>query len=164
KAPVWADPALVLRSLVLLQEVLIRVPDAYVVPLRRRGVLHSIRNVLETSTPSSSTTVTVTTGPAAAAAAAAVAAAAAAAPPLLAGGAQQPSSSSPRPLGAAISTAIREIVDLCDAHQSLRAARSLSMGEGGGGSGGVGCGGAEAGVEAVDRLAATASTLREAVG
>lgn len=40
KAPVWADPALVLRSLVLLREVLVRVPDAYVVPLRRRGVLH----------------------------------------------------------------------------------------------------------------------------
>ena len=38
----WADPALVLRSLVLLQEVLIRVPDAYVVPLRRRGVLHRL--------------------------------------------------------------------------------------------------------------------------
>lgn len=37
------------------------------------------------------------------------------------------------------------------------------MGEGGG-SGGVGGCGAEAGVEAVDRLAATARTLREAVG
>lgn len=40
KMPSWADPALVLRSFVLLREVLMRVPDAYVVPLRRRGVLH----------------------------------------------------------------------------------------------------------------------------
>ena len=40
KVLAWADPALVLRSLVLLREVLVRVPDAYVVPLRRRGVLH----------------------------------------------------------------------------------------------------------------------------
>ena len=40
KAPSWADPALVLRSFVLLREVLERVPEAYVVPLRRRGVLH----------------------------------------------------------------------------------------------------------------------------
>lgn len=46
KAPAWADPALVLRSLVLLREVLVRVPDAYVVPLRRRGVLHrSVRDM-----------------------------------------------------------------------------------------------------------------------
>lgn len=42
KALAWADPALVLRSLVLLREVLVRVPDAYVVPLRRRGVLHRL--------------------------------------------------------------------------------------------------------------------------
>lgn len=40
KTPSWADPALVLRSFVLLREVLERVPEAYVVPLRRRGVLH----------------------------------------------------------------------------------------------------------------------------
>lgn len=40
KAPAWADQALVLRLLVLLREVLVRAPDAYVVPLRRRGVLH----------------------------------------------------------------------------------------------------------------------------
>lgn len=42
KVLAWADPALVLRSLVLLREVLARVPDAYVVPLRRRGVLHRL--------------------------------------------------------------------------------------------------------------------------
>lgn len=42
KALAWADPALVLRSLVLLREVLVRVPDAYVVPLRRRGVVHRL--------------------------------------------------------------------------------------------------------------------------
>lgn len=42
KALAWADPALVLRSLVLLREVLVHVPDAYVVPLRRRGVLHRL--------------------------------------------------------------------------------------------------------------------------
>lgn len=42
KVLAWADPALVLRSLVLLREVLVRVPDAYVVPLRRRGVLHRL--------------------------------------------------------------------------------------------------------------------------
>lgn len=40
KSPSWADSALVLRSLVLLREVVLRVPDTYVVPLRRRGVLH----------------------------------------------------------------------------------------------------------------------------
>ena len=117
-----------------------RLPPASPSPFH--SVSRSIRNVLETSTA-----VTVAAGPAAAA------------PPLLAGA----QLSSPRPLGAAIPAAIREIVSLCDAHQSLRAARSLSMGEGGG-SGGVGGGGAEAGVEAVDRLTATASTLREAVG
>lgn len=42
KAPAWADPALVLRLFVLLREVLVRVPNAYVVPLRRRGVLHRL--------------------------------------------------------------------------------------------------------------------------
>lgn len=66
---------------------------------------------------------------------------------------------SPPSLSAAISAATKEIVGLCDAHQSLRASRSLSFpGEGGGLSG------AGAGVEEMDRLAATASSLREAVG
>lgn len=36
----WADSALVLRVFVLLREVLVRAPNAFVVPLRRRGVLH----------------------------------------------------------------------------------------------------------------------------
>jgi len=35
----WADPALVLRSLVLLREVLVLATDAYVAPPRGRGVL-----------------------------------------------------------------------------------------------------------------------------
>lgn len=64
--------------------------------------------------------------------------------------------SSSSPLSAVISAATKEIIDLCDAHQSLRAARSLSL-EGGGAVG------AAAEGEEVDRLAATASSLREAV-
>lgn len=65
--------------------------------------------------------------------------------------------SSSLPLSATISAATKEIIDLCDAHQSLRAARSLSL-EGGGGAAGAAAEGEE-----VDRLAATASSLREAV-
>ncbi|CAN0032855.1 unnamed protein product, partial [Hapterophycus canaliculatus] len=143
KAPAWADPALVLRSLVLLREVLARVPDAYVVPLRRRGVLHSIRTVADAST----------------------------APPLVPGGSQTPPPPPPSPpsspsspsslsLSAAIHVATKDIIDLCDEHQSLRAARSLNL-AGGGAAGATGAG---TGVEEVDRLVATASSLKEAVG
>lgn len=76
---------------------------------------------------------------------------------LLPGSSQQPLPSS---LSAAISAATKEIIEICDAHQSLRAARSLSSaGEGGGGAAGAGTG-----IEEMDRLASTASSLREAVG
>lgn len=62
-------------------------------------------------------------------------------------------------LSAAISAATKEIIGLCDAHQSLRASRTLNFaGEGGG------VAGAGTGIEEMDRLAATASSLREAVG
>ncbi len=76
---------------------------------------------------------------------------------LLPGSSQQPSPSS---LSAAITAATKEIIGICDAHQNLRATRSLSFaGEGGGGAAGAGTG-----IEEMDRLASTASSLREAVG
>lgn len=66
-----------------------------------------------------------------------------------------PSSSSTFPhksLGIAISAAAHDIVELCDAHQSISAARGLSE-----------AGEATTGVEGMDRLAASATSLREAV-
>lgn len=82
---------------------------------------------------------------------------ASAAPPLLPGS-SQPSSSSSSSLSAAIAAATKEIIGLCDAHQNLRASRSLDLAGEGGGAAGAGTG-----VGEVDRLAATASSLREAV-
>lgn len=70
---------------------------------------------------------------------------------------QQPAGVHPPPsrsLGAAISVAAQEVIDLCDAHQSLSAARSVSLGEGEAGTG----------LEGVDRLAAAAASLKEAIG
>lgn len=58
-------------------------------------------------------------------------------------------------LGAAIYATAQDIVDLCDAHQTMSAARSLA--EKGGASGGG------TSVEGVDRLAASATSLTEAV-
>lgn len=50
--------------------------------------------------------------------------------------------------------AAQEVIDLCDAHQSFSVARSISLGEDGAGTG----------LEGVDRLAAAAASLKEAVG
>lgn len=58
-------------------------------------------------------------------------------------------------LGAAIYATAQDIVDLCDAHQTMSAARSLAE-KGGAGGGGTS-------VEGVDRLAASATSLTGAV-
>lgn len=72
-------------------------------------------------------------------------------------GDQQPPS---RSLDTAIAVAAREVVEICDAHEkTLSIARSASLGESSGEAD------AEMGaeMEAVDRLAATAKSLKEAV-